>query len=211
MSCPKFSVAERTEYLIFGYMRQFVELIEVPIDFNVNEICMSFLGPLFEIESDLLPTNEDKQITKRHERSAKEFHAKCDNKGTTITIIQNDINYVFGGYTTAPWSCVSGYKHDENAFLFFIKCENETIKPKTFDLLKPMNAVYHFEYSMYPSDHIYHYGPWFGSGDIIIWTGDHKRCKCCLTTYHGTTFDLCGHNTNSTYFHEFDYEVFQLL
>ncbi len=29
------------------------------------------------------------------------FHSKCDGKGNTITIIKNNLNYVFGDYVSS--------------------------------------------------------------------------------------------------------------
>ena len=34
---------------------------------------------------------------------AKDFHEKCDNKGPTITIVQDVKGYIFGGYTSMNW------------------------------------------------------------------------------------------------------------
>ena len=35
--------------------------------------------------------------------SSKDFHAKCDNKGWTLSIVQTTKNFIFGGFTTAYW------------------------------------------------------------------------------------------------------------
>ena len=35
--------------------------------------------------------------------TAEAFHLKCDGKENTLTIIRNNLDYVFGGYTTAKW------------------------------------------------------------------------------------------------------------
>jgi TLD len=49
---------------------------------------------------------------------AARFHELTDNKGPTISIIKSKCGKVFGGYTSAPWTSVRGYKKDEKAFLF---------------------------------------------------------------------------------------------
>lgn len=49
---------------------------------------------------------------------AARFHELADNKGPTISIIKSKCGKVFGGYTSAPWTSVRGYKKDEKAFLF---------------------------------------------------------------------------------------------
>ena len=48
-----------------------------------------------------------------------DFHSKCDKEGPTVTIIQSNIGYKFGGYTSIDWDIsVNSYKKDELAFLF---------------------------------------------------------------------------------------------
>ena len=53
--------------------------------------------------------------------SATTFHKLCDYIGPTITLIRNDYNYIFGGYTSISWR-PTGYlpAKDGNAFLFTI-------------------------------------------------------------------------------------------
>ena len=46
------------------------------------------------------------------------FHAKCDNKGETWTIIQDVGGYIFGGYTSVPWTSKGGNVIDPRAFIF---------------------------------------------------------------------------------------------
>ena len=36
--------------------------------------------------------------------SGNDFHSRCDGKTSTITIIKNNLNYVFGGYASASWN-----------------------------------------------------------------------------------------------------------
>ena len=49
---------------------------------------------------------------------ANKFHELCDNRGATVSIIKSKCGKVFGGYTSASWTSVRGYKKDERAFLF---------------------------------------------------------------------------------------------
>ncbi|CAF4311702.1 unnamed protein product, partial [Rotaria sordida] len=50
---------------------------------------------------------------------ANTFHSRCNNKGPTMTIIQSNNNYLFGGYTAIPWTSEGdSYKNDTTAFLF---------------------------------------------------------------------------------------------
>ncbi len=52
---------------------------------------------------------------------AQEFHARCDSKPNTITIIKNNLNYAFGGYTPSPWNSSGGYINGPIEFLFSLR------------------------------------------------------------------------------------------
>ena len=48
---------------------------------------------------------------------ASSFHAKCDNKPRTLTIIKTTLGYIFGGYTDATWESTNIHKADPKAFI----------------------------------------------------------------------------------------------
>ena len=50
--------------------------------------------------------------------TSKDFHDKCDNKGQTITLYQNQKGNIFGGYTSIPWTSDGKWHNDKNSFLF---------------------------------------------------------------------------------------------
>lgn len=83
---------------------------------------------------------------------AMSFHARCDGKHKTITIIKTTTGYVFGGYTKQAWtsSRYGEYRNDPNAFLFTFK--NPHNKPLKLKVIDPEYAVYHR----------HDYGPTFG-------------------------------------------------
>ena len=69
---------------------------------------------------------------------AKDFHAKCDRKGPTITFIQLKNGPLIGGFTTAHWkNCrESDFVNDRYSFIFkvrFILCQIN--KRKLYKLL----------------------------------------------------------------------------
>ena len=39
--------------------------------------------------------------------AAESFHSKCDKKGPTLTVVRSG-SFIFGGFTEAAWSCMSG-------------------------------------------------------------------------------------------------------
>ena len=50
-----------------------------------------------------------------------DFNSRCYGKTDTITIIRNNLNYVFGVYASAPWNISGGYINDPNSFLFSLR------------------------------------------------------------------------------------------
>ena len=86
------------------------------------------------------------------------FHAKCDGKSRTLTIIQTNNNYVFGGYTDVEWEMSGAYKSDSNAYLFSLR-RNGSESGENFKIKNSQYATY--------SPVIY--GPTFGAGhDMYI-------------------------------------------
>ena len=54
-----------------------------------------------------------------HGFGSKDFHDKCDGKKNTITIIKAaNSSFIFGGFTTAAWDQMSGWKRDPDSFIF---------------------------------------------------------------------------------------------
>ncbi len=58
------------------------------------------------------------------------FHSRCDGKGNTITIIKNDNNHVFGGYTSVAWHSSGSYSYDSSAYLFSLRRDKSTNSEK---------------------------------------------------------------------------------
>ena len=51
------------------------------------------------------------------------FHANCDNKGATVSIMQsNTNNMIFGGYMDYAWGSRNTYITSNAAFLFMFVC-----------------------------------------------------------------------------------------
>ncbi len=87
------------------------------------------------------------------------FHSKCDGQGNTITIIKNNLNYVFGGYASSAWNSSNNYINDPNAFLFSLRRAGGSFKDKF--------TIKQTEFALCGSSR---YGPLFGIGhDICIY------------------------------------------
>ena len=63
---------------------------------------------------------------------AKDFHAKCDRKGPTITFIQLKNGPLIGGFTTAHWkNCRdSDFVNDRYSFIFNLTEKKNLSSPK---------------------------------------------------------------------------------
>lgn len=91
--------------------------------------------------------------------NAKSFHEKCDNKGETITLYQNDKKNIFGGYASISWTSNSGsYFSAPGSFIFTLANIYNT-QPTKFPNKNDGKEVCHNK----------DYGPLFGNDcDILI-------------------------------------------
>ena len=84
------------------------------------------------------------------------FHAHCDYKGPTLTLIESKNNYIFGGYITISWDSPKEWTYkggDNNAFIFSIN------NKKKYPIQDKSKVIYNH----------YYYGPDFGSNDIYLY------------------------------------------
>lgn len=162
-------------FLFFGICSFFQ--IELKLsDFSIlpSNIASFFSDTNFESNSVILSREEIKQLEKlcgfkiRNQKllyrassqrySAKLFHDKCNFVANTLTIIQSENGFVFGGFTKKSWDCnFIMKKTDTHAFIFSFK--NEENKPEKL-LVNPFN--YRNAISCNPIN-----GPVFGD-EIII-------------------------------------------
>ena len=85
------------------------------------------------------------------------FHSKCDYKSNTITIIKNNLDFIFGGYMAENRSNDFSWIEDKNAFLFSLRKKGIS-NTKIFSVKSPQYAV----------DGSRSYGPIFGQDILII-------------------------------------------
>ena len=89
-----------------------------------------------------------------------DFHKCCDNKGSTLTIIETKNNDIFGGFTPLNWKKNSdsrkggNFDYNKKTFLFSM---NLLKKYNMFNVDKP--AILCYDY----------YGPSFGNSDILYY------------------------------------------
>ena len=90
--------------------------------------------------------------------SGEAFHNKCNNKGSTISLIKNEKGYIFGGYASNDWQGGNGnYKSAPDSFIFTLTNMYD-ISPTKFPNLDNKNSIWNN-----PS-----YGPVFGDGKFDI-------------------------------------------
>jgi len=76
-----------------------------------------------------------------------------------VTVIKNTNGFIFGGFTSIPWSSLSGYKADSTAFLF------SPTNPSNTPLKLKVKS------SQYDVCHNSTYGPTFGGGyDLHVYS-----------------------------------------
>jgi len=91
--------------------------------------------------------------------AASDFHARCDNRGPTLTVVKSG-NCTFGGYTEQSWAGSGGHRKAPRSFLFSL-VNPSGLPPTRMPLIAGQE-----EYAIYCSSS---YGPIFGSGyDLYI-------------------------------------------
>ena len=110
--------------------------------------------------------------------AAEDFHYRCDGRANTITIIKNNLDYVFGGYASASWNSSSRHIYDPKAFLFSLRRDGKSCKEK-FSIKKPEAALYSFLC----------FGPSFGGGNDLL-VCDQSNIKAESYAGLGHSFNL---------------------
>eukprot|EP00826_Nyctotherus_ovalis_P014908 TRINITY_DN14196_c0_g6_i4.p1 TRINITY_DN14196_c0_g6~~TRINITY_DN14196_c0_g6_i4.p1 ORF type:complete len:458 (-),score=67.90 TRINITY_DN14196_c0_g6_i4:144-1517(-) len=116
---------------------------------------------------------------------ASTFHAKCDDRKPTVTVVLSEFNYVFGGFTTKTWNSVNNdYVYDPKAFIFSLTHKTVHNNQKT-----KANSIYCDKTC----------GPIFGRrGDICIYD------NCNINSYSYSngnfTYDLVTNENKRNYF-----------
>ena len=109
--------------------------------------------------------------------AASQFHAKCDNKGATLTVVQTTTGNIFGGYVGKPWTSNGNWMSDASAWLYSLK------SPSGHAPVQMLSKT-----SQHNSYHNASYGPTFGGNH------DLRICNNCNTNHSyskiGNTYHL---------------------
>ena len=107
------------------------------------------------------------------------FHSRCDGKANTITIIKNNLNYVFGGYASRAWHSKGEWIEDGNAFIFSLR-RNGTSTNEKYKVTNPQYAYFGYTSSSYRL---------FGFGfDIVV--EPNSNTETGSWTYFGACYQL---------------------
>ncbi|XP_029987173.1 interferon-induced protein 44-like [Sphaeramia orbicularis] len=119
-----------------------------------------------------------------HGFTAAAFHQRCDNHGPTVSVGYNNSGYVFGGYTSKPFSQSGQYVNDDKAFLFNFRGERLNKYPVTS--------------SVYAVRMISTSGPYFGEALVLLNGGQAVVYTNPGSYYNFTAADMHGNNLNLT-------------
>ena len=137
------------------------------------------------------------------------FHKKCDNNGQTITLIQNNLDNIFGGYASIPWTSHEGkYFSAPDSFIFTLTNIYNT-EPTKFPNKNDGKEVCHNK----------NYGPLFGEDCDIYISSDFINGET-KSTFPSSYQDVLGKgksiftgntNNNNGNFKIKEIEVFKLF
>lgn len=126
-----------------------------------------------------------------HGFTSEAFHQRCDNHCPTVSVAYNTSDYVFGGYTTQPFSQSGQYVSDEEAFLFTFSGENLLKYPVT----SPEYAV-----RMMANN-----GPYFGEALVLLHANQATVYSCPGSYFTFNEAQMHGNNLTLV-----DCEVYQV-
>ena len=115
--------------------------------------------------------------------SGEAFHSLCDGIANTISIIRNNLNYVFGGYASSAWKNW-GYISDPNSYIFSLRRNGKSFKDKfTIKNVDGCTALYGCTAC----------GPSFGRGhDFCVWSSDTNPT---VYSHFGYSYNLPDENS----------------
>jgi len=161
LSCFEYDIDNMKVNITYGLQLLFLRLFSHS-NFIIFKIDSAIFSAAQEVSFLAITGFENKSFSllwrgSRDGFDAAAFHRQCDGQANTVTVIKNTNGFIFGGFTSIPWSSSDGfYETDNSAFLFSLtNPSNTSFKLKVFD---PQYAVVHNST----------YGPLFGcNGDDL--------------------------------------------
>jgi hypothetical protein len=133
------------------------------------------------------------------------FHAKCDNKGATITVVKiQNLEHILGGYNPLQWNTSVGWKSTNDSFLYSFTNRNDLNSAKVGHVYNHSNNN-----AIYCS---LNYGPTFGNGHDLF-QDSNGSWKSYFCSYPGIDIPQTYRDLLDDYsvFNVENYEVFQVI
>ena len=154
--------------------------------------------------------SEDLELLYRGSRDgwkASDFHAKCDNKGATITMIHSSDGFIFGGFSDKPWTSTDKWCESDKSCLFSFKSPSNEVGTAKMRIKQNMcsQVIYHGS----------SYGPTFGGGHDLHIANDANNSSSAYSVL-GNTYEIPPGQTDtflvgSKNFKVSEIEVFQII
>lgn len=153
-----------------------------------NKTLKNWINPNMKIKAELLY-----RLT-RDGDEFQTFHNLCDNKGITLLLVKLIDGNILGGYITKDWDNHSGWKKDQDAFVFSL---TQNVKCIT-------NSNYSYDAFYCSSD----YGPFFGS--IQFYSKKMNEACICSHSYYNNSSNLYP-GKKSDYYKMQEVEVYKII
>ncbi|KAK3580742.1 hypothetical protein CHS0354_023022 [Potamilus streckersoni] len=142
--------------------------------------------------------------------SAITFHQRCDNQGSTVTVVYNTNNSVYGGFTKQSWKSTGGWVSDDCAFLFQLRLSGiEQCNKFPVVLAYIGSAIYGHS----------NYGPTFGGGHTLhLFSGTISKSGSSFALNGNANFadgyytcSVSQNNITNGHMNVFDIEVYKVI
>ncbi len=116
-----------------------------------------------------------------HGWNAIDFHSRCDDKGSTISLFQIKDSDCIGGFTSAQWTSPQSYedKQDDTAILF------DLTNHRSFPLNKGRHDAIRCEKS---------WGPTFGRAELSAYYEPFNADNACSSWAKGSSYNIPANN-----------------
>ena len=161
---------------------------------NENEkykkLLKTWINPLKKIKAELLY-----RLSENGE-SYSTFHELCDNKGPTLTLFHVNDGNIVGIYTPLSWDSMSGWKNDNDTFIFNLN------KEKKYNKIKSDNSAYcNSTYGPHA------YG--FGCENKNMKSIEHN--DTAINSYYNNGSDILPSNNQTKYYDLLETEVYKII
>ena len=161
---------------------------------NENEkykkLLKTWINPLKKIKAELLY-----RLSENGESNST-FHELCDNKGPTLTLFHVNDGNIVGIYTPLSWDSKSGWKNDNDTFIFNLNKEKKYKKIKS-------------DFSAYCYNRCGPYTAYFGCNSSTKKSIEHNASA--INSYYDNGSDILPSNNQIKYYDLLETEVYKII